>query len=102
MVFVDPLAISLYASIVANRSLALLLPITDQTIVQTLRSGQYLIGGHEDVVLEMIEAANIGAADSSEYLERYSRYAGLIDHHLRAIIKGGFFAMSGTGRIVGK
>lgn len=82
--------------------LTLLFPVTDQTIVQSLRSGQYLIGGHEDFALEMIEAANIGPVDSAEYLERYARYTGLIDHHLRAIIKGGLFAMSGTGRIAGQ
>lgn len=84
------------------RRLTLLFPRTDQKIVQSLRSGQYLIGGHEDVALEMIEAESIGPVDSVEYLERYARYTGLIDHHLRAIIKGGLFAMSGTGRIVGK
>lgn len=69
--------------------------------MQTLRSGEYVAGGHQDVVLQMIEAAQM-PIDKRAKSQKYDQYADLIGHHTRAIVRGGLFAMSGTGVIIGK
>lgn len=65
-----------------------------------MRTGEYFAGGHQDVVLEMIEAAQIPFEERAKS-QKYDQYADLIDHHTGAIVRGGLLAMSGTGVIIG-
>ena len=70
--------------------------------MQTLPSGKHFVAGHQDVVLEMIEAAAIGEEEWAKNSGRYNQYTSSIDHHTHAMVRGGLLAVSGTGVVTGE
>lgn len=66
-----------------------------------MRTGEYFAGGHQDIILEMIEAVQIPLEERAKS-QKYDKYADLIDHHTRVIVRDGLLAMSGTGVIIGR
>ena len=49
----------------------------------------------------MIEACPIRAEERAKLPGRYDQYADLIEYHMRTVVRGGLFAMSGAGVITG-